>query len=164
MRLRLLPLFWVLFVACFQSSTSQAEEIGDWIVTCSDVTNEEATINRCFMEQKLSLTDSNVLVARYSIGYFADNSEHPVLNLTLPLGILLKPGGALQLDDKKPIPFQYDLCDTNGCWGRFTLGPQAIVDLLAAERAVVFFIDSSGKTSSLPIRLNGFADAFERVK
>ncbi|WP_162937617.1 invasion associated locus B family protein [Indioceanicola profundi] len=105
----------------------------DWAVEC-ETGPDGAT--RCFLSQVQLLRENNARLLKASVGYPGPAAE-PFLVLLLPLGVDLRAGIALKLDDAPQISLAYQQCLQEGCTAALQLDGQTLAALRKAERIQV---------------------------
>ncbi len=131
-----------------------------WQVIC-DFQNQvsEDPVNRCRMAQSLvtSETQEPVLLARVF------SAPDPIVLLTVPLNVFLKPGITMQIDSGKKSVFGFEICNETGCH----MGIPLSSDLLSAMKggliARLTYLDANGVEITLPIDLRGFSKAWAEL-
>ena len=108
------------------------------------------------------MKDSNKILMRAAVTY-PKGSKQPVLFITLPLGVTLAPGLALQVDEGEAMRIPYERCLGIGCRASTLLGDKMIAVMKKGKQAKVVFADPQGKQVAVPVSLSGFTAAFNSL-
>lgn len=137
---------------------------GDWEVACVD---GEAP---CIMRQVGSADGQEVMevsLRRVEPQQTQQGTVEAVLDIRVPLGVLLREGLSIQIDDGETQRGAYSICVPNGCLMREPL-PNAFVSELkgGATAKTGFALARNGDTQRLdvPISLNGFTAAYNSLE
>lgn len=135
------------------------ETFGDWEVRCAPDESE------CFMYQLATDANDNP-VAEINLVRLAEGSP-AVAGATVltPLGTLLRPGLAVQVDEEQQRSYPFAWCDAAGCFARFALDQEAVDTYKQgnAARMTLFSIGAPGTPVELSISLNGFTAAMDSL-
>ena len=82
---------------------------GDWFVGCQKITVDEKPVKICEMQQILEETSSGQAFIKISVIY-PRQSKKPVLRIFTPLGVMLRKGMVMQIDDGKEIFLPFAVC------------------------------------------------------
>jgi invasion protein IalB len=82
------------------------------------------------------------------------------LVVSMPLGMSIKSGLAVRIDDKVNLPMKFNICLPAGCYAQGS-SDKALVDALKAGGQMFIVAQSRGKPIALPISLAGFTKAFD---
>lgn len=153
-----LPFSSVLAQTATSDNTTAPEVSVPWTVIC-ELENQVADdpADRCRIAQSLvtAETAQPVLLVRV----YAD--PDPLVLVTVPLDIFLKPGLAMQVDDGRIQKFGFEICNAEGCH----TGIPLTTDILAAfKRGLIArftYLDATGSEITLPVDLRGFTKSWE---
>ncbi len=140
-------------------SAAKDPRIGDWSIHCVDKKDDKPG---CFIYQNLFNKENKQLVMRVAIG-FLDRENGPVSMLTLPLGVGLRAGVLIQVDDNKGGQAPYEYCDKVGCRVTMKLGDDAIATMRKGKVMNVSFATVQRQKVTVPVSLNGFSKALDEV-
>ena len=145
-----------------------AEKGSAWSVVCGDDKNAQT----CRMEQKLFA--QKVVKGRQrtlgkmlglTVRYAGKDSRQPVLVMDLPLGVDLRAGMVLRIDNGKETTARYLRCTKNGCSSRLRLTPQMVAMMRKGSKLQIGFRPfGSAKTMVVDASLKGFTKAFARLR
>ncbi len=81
--------------------------------------------------------------------------------VSMPLGMSLKTGLVVKIDDKANLPLKFQICLPAGCYAQGT-SDKALVDALKAGGTLTIVAASrAGKAIALPITLAGFTKVYD---
>ncbi|MCC7412578.1 MAG: invasion associated locus B family protein [Gammaproteobacteria bacterium] len=147
--------------AADRPAPKEGDTFDNWTIHCEPVKAEQRS--QCFIFQDLVLREGGQRVLRVSIGYLPD-LEEPIALVTLPLGISLPPGAAVQIDDNPPTRFGIERCEPNGCQGGFKLAPANLEQFKKGTEAQVTFHDPSRQPVTVPLSLKGFSAGLRALR
>jgi len=82
-----------------------------------------------------------------------------VLRVTLPLGMMLKAGTRVTIDQGQPLQDQYVACLPNGCFADFEVTAEFIASLKKGKTLLLQAINLQGQVASFPLPIADFAKA-----
>lgn len=132
-------------------SLAQGNTFGDWGVECAE------NGKNCHLVQKVSNaeTGEDVLLAR--VGQVsADGQKKVRLMLVGPLGVMLTPGVAVQIDEQEGHRVPFVQCAPQGCQTTITLDDATIALMKAGQVMKVGMTPPNGKMVVMPVSLSGF--------
>lgn len=133
----------------------------DWTLRCGQNANSQTEI--CYMVQQVSSKETQKPVLQIAIGYFGPERREIAL-ITLPLGVRLPPGLALQVTGQEPHKRPFERCVAIGCQAQLPLDDVTIGEMKAGLDGRILFQDRSGRTVALPFSLKGFTAAYNGLK
>ncbi len=160
----LLALAFVAMPLAAQVATAPAtpeNSFGSWIAKCEDATAD--TQGGCFIFQNLVLREGGQRVLQVAVGY-VPSSQEPIALVSLPLGISLPPGVAVELPDAQPIKFAVERCEPNGCRAGFKLNEKTLERLKSAAQMTVKFFDAQRRPIEVAVSLAGFTEGLASLK
>jgi len=134
---------------------------GDWQVECENAADGQP---RCFLAQTQLLKESNVRLLKMSVGYIGAKGE-PVLVALLPLGLDLRAGVVMKLDngDEAPLPFQQ--CLQDGCVASTRLDAKALAAFAKAKTLRLGVMPYAGTQSvTMVVSLKGVAAGLDALR
>ena len=161
--------FLIVFSFLNLSTYAQSEEF--WGVTCTDNDNAET----CRMQQSANLTKmvdgkkKNVgkimgVVVTYALN-LETKKRAPHFTIQLPIGVDLRPGAVLKIDDKKEFRLPYLRCTQASCDVSMELDKKRLRMVLSGAKYKVGFRAWGEKdTKQVGGTLSGFTKAFRRLK
>lgn len=145
-----------------EAPSDQAKaENSPWAVRCNQVkkSEDEESVEFCQIAQRLNEQESGKRFAEFLIGYPEETKGEARGIVILPLGVLLKPGVKMQIDDGKLYQFDYRYCTDIGCVSVIRLSDATIEEMKKGNKAAIQFISAKGLQINLPITLKGFTKA-----
>jgi len=139
---------------------SLTETYGDWTVTCG--LDEATSTNICRMAQILSQGEQQIL----SVFIRADDTapDTAIATMITPLGVDLAKGVAVVVDEIPLIEVGYVTCRQGGCIVRASLDGTILQTMQAGVAAKVAIGALDGSTLDVPVSLNGFTAAWQRLQ
>ncbi|MEM9853791.1 MAG: invasion associated locus B family protein [Pseudomonadota bacterium] len=124
-----------------------------WDVICgfeNQVAQDPA--DRCRMAQSLvtgETAEPVILLRVYS-------TPEPLVLVTVPLNVFLRPGLTLQVDNGRSEVFGFEICNEEGCHSGLPLTQDLLVSFQRGLFARFTYFDATGLEITLPIDLRGF--------
>ena len=148
------------------SGTGQAPQVKteetpykDWTLVCE---TPEGEAKRCVLSQALRASDGSVEVLKATVGYFGEGGQ-PALVLTAPLGIALRPGIAIQVDQDEPFAIPFERCHPNGCLAGTALDSQLLASFKAGTAAKIELHLTPRQARTLELSLSGFTAGLDAI-
>ncbi len=132
----------------------------DWVGVCADVEGQEV----CEMQQTLTIENEtgNVPLFRASV-HNVENSL--VMQLLFPLGLDLRAGMVLQIDEGEEFTSGFLTCVQEGCLAVFPLDSELLAAMRAGNSAKIGFRPfNTNETLVLELSLSGFTAASQTVQ
>jgi len=85
--------------------------------------------------------------------------QKKILRITLPLGMQLKAGTRVLIDQAQAMQEHYVVCFPNGCMSDFEVGPDFVSTIRNSQTLLLQGINLQGQVVSFPLPLSGFAEA-----
>lgn len=157
----------VTFAGPFQGTARAAEDAAPWAVVCADAKDART----CRMEQIL-FVDQTVKGRQKRLGrllsitvlYVGGKARRPLLVMRLPLGVDLRPGMVLRVDNYEEIKAPYLRCTNAGCEVQVGLTAELVTQLKRGVKLSVGIRPfGSSKTVVIDASLKGFTRAFNRL-
>lgn len=136
--------------------TGQAEVFGDWKVDCQE--------KKCQAVQQLFVGEGEERSRVLSASVVSIQAQ-PVLQLVLPLGVDLRPGVVVRVDQADERHFAYSTCLKDGCVALIPL-EQGLLQAMKAGSVMKagFRPFSSEQTLVVELSLSGFTKASAKVQ
>ncbi len=132
----------------------------DWDLICFDTPDGE----RCQMQQTLQIDDPEVDGLYVQASLHLDGDHH-VLEVLLPLGVELRPGILLQIDDGEEFRGEFIACVQQGCAAAREIGPERLQELRGGRHiSIAFRALHMEQPLAFDLSLMGFTDASERLR
>jgi len=132
-----------------------------WAARCSSASRDAPL--ECAIEQNAILTKTGQLLVLVNIRVPGD-TRAPVAFVQLPLGLNLPTGAKFQVDDGKTIDLQIQTCENRGCYATAAITPELLTALKSGKQLKVSFQDLAKETITIPMPLNDFAAAYDKIK
>lgn len=143
------------------SSAPSPQQAAGWAARCSSP-NRDAPLE-CAMEQTAIHTKTGQLVVLVNIRVPGD-TRTPIALIQLPLGLNLQAGAKFQVDDGKSIDLPIQTCENRGCYASFPIAPETLNALRSGKQLKIVFQDLSKETITIPLPLNDFSVAYDKIK
>ncbi|MCG2666406.1 invasion associated locus B family protein [Bradyrhizobium sp. GCM10023182] len=132
-----------------------------WIARCTSASRDAPL--ECAIEQNAVLTKTGQTIVLINIR-IAPDTRTPVALLQLPLGLNLPLGAKLQVDEGKAIDLQIQTCENRGCYASTPIAPDLLASLRSGKQLKVSFQNMAKETIAIPMPLNDFAAAYDKIK
>ena len=132
-----------------------------WIARCTSASRDAPL--ECAIEQNAVLTKTGQTIVLINIR-IAPDTRTPVALLQLPLGLNLPVGAKLQVDEGKSVDLQIQTCENRGCYASTPIAPDLLAALRAGKQLKVSFQNMAKETIAIPMPLNDFAAAYDKIK
>lgn len=141
----------VLGSAALAQEQQDASVFNDWQVLCA--------AEQCRLSQTLISPEDGLQILRVRV--FA--GDVPTVVMTTPLGVFLKPGLIVKVDDGRARAYAYEICDTEGCHVGVTLDRDLFRAFRRGVTASISFFDGAQNPVEVPVSLIGFTAGFEAL-
>ena len=143
-----------------------------WEKSCADPKNQES----CRITQNLFLSQKDAEGKQQTVGkilgltviYATDQDTKkrtPYLSIQMPLGVDLRPGAVVRVDEGEERPLPFLQCTTAGCDASLRLDPPILDSLKAGQKFLVGFRPwGQTQTTVVEASLTGFTKAFSSLK
>ena len=132
-----------------------------WAARCSSPSRDAPL--ECAMEQNAILTKTGQLVVLVNIRVPGD-TRAPIALVQLPLGLNLQVGAKFQVDDGKSTDLPIQTCENRGCYASIPISPETLNALRAGKQLKISFQDLAKETITIPLSLNDFSAAYDKIK
>lgn len=132
-----------------------------WDTSCSQASREAEP--NCEMSQIVIVPESRQVLLRVEISVPGDRSRTRMV-LQLPHGLYLPAGIRLAIDGEEWQETQIQTCDGNGCYAGVEIDEDAVARLQAGAQLTVVFQSLAREDVTVPVDLNGFTDAYARIR
>ncbi|MEK9279894.1 MULTISPECIES: invasion associated locus B family protein [unclassified Bradyrhizobium] len=144
-----------------QGEAAQGNAQAGWIARCTSPSREAPL--ECAIEQNAVLTKTGQTVVLINIRV-APDTRTPVALLQLPLGLNIPVGAKLQIDEGKTVDLQIQTCESRGCYASAPIAPDLLATLKSGKQLKVSFQNMAKETITIPMPLNDFAAAYDKIK
>ena len=132
-----------------------------WAARCSSA-GRDAPLE-CAIEQNAILSKTGQLVVLVNIRVPGD-TRAPIALVQLPLGLNLQAGAKLQVDDGKTVDLPIQTCENRGCYASVPVSPDMVSAMRTGKQLKIVFQDLAKETIAIPMPLNDFSAAFDKIK
>jgi invasion protein IalB len=134
---------------------------GDWGLQCT----KEAKLDICQAVQVLWLEQDKKKQRVLTLQLIPKDEEQKVLQLSFPLGVDLRPGIVIAVDDGSEQKFSYATCNNQSCFSLILMTEEQLSMFKKGNILKIGFRTfGSDKTVVLEASLNGFTKANAEVK
>lgn len=146
--------------AVTQPAASKEKDVKYWDTRCVE---QEGKGKTCEMFQRLSVKESGQRILEFALA--KPDAETKVSRgvVVLPLGILLKPGVMMQIDDGDKFRFDINHCNEGGCFAFVDLNQQVVQSFQRGNVAHILIMSADGKKIQLDLNLTGFSKAYRSL-
>ncbi len=144
-----------------QQQADGAQQQPGWIARCTSASRDAPL--ECAIEQNAVLTKTGQTIVLVNIR-IAPDTRAPVALLQLPLGLNLPVGAKLQVDEGKTIDLQIQTCENRGCYASTPINAELLAALKSGKQMKVSFQNMAKETIAIPMPLNDFAAAYDKIK
>ena len=131
----------------------------DWTVRCEKPAEDMP--DTCFIYQTL-VNEQQEPVLQMVVGYLGRDAQ-PVVIFTAPLGVALRPGVGVKVDQADIFKLPYDRCGPQGCIAGGPLSDQHIQAFKNGVKSQIVLHDGR-QPISLEISLSGFTAGFNALR
>ena len=117
----------------------------------------------CVIEQRVVLSNSGQLLAAVTVRLPAD-SQTPVMMIQTPSGLNLPAGLKLAVDEKPFETLPLQTCDGGGCYAGNVVSPELLAALKQGTTLSITFQDVGQRDIAVPVSLNGFTAAYDKIQ
>jgi invasion protein IalB len=132
-----------------------------WASRCSSPSRDAPL--ECAIEETAVLTKTGQLIVLVNIRVTGD-SRSPVALVQLPLGLNLPGGAKFQVDDARAVDLPIQTCENRGCYANLQIAPDLLAALKSGRQLKVSFQNLAKETITIPMPLNDFAAAYDKIK
>jgi invasion protein IalB len=137
------------------------ETHGAWQVSCR--TPPGAKEEKCALVQSVTAED-RPNVGLTVVFYKAIGEDNQLLRVVVPLGVLLPTGLGLKIDNQDIGNAPFLKCGKRGCIAEVVLQDEVIKKMKAGGTAMFIIFDTPEAGIGIPISLQGFGDALDKLK
>lgn len=150
-------------------SASEAEASPTWQLRCADA-NDSSTCNinqELFLQQSVDGELQTVgRLLNLTVVYLDAGSERmPFMSLQMPLGVDLRPGGVMRVDEESETVLEFLRCTEAGCDASARVTPELLAQMRAGNVLRVGFRPwGSEQVTAVEASLVGFTAAFAQLR
>jgi invasion protein IalB len=138
----------------------ETQQFEDWVLRCQPAS--ETQLQACRIRQNIIAEDSGNTVLQIVAGRFGPEKVLGAV-FFVPVGVRLPPGIRIQVDERPPRVFPFEVCDSETCQVRAILEGDLLEDFKAGMTGQVNFQNAAGRSRTVPISLKGFTAALQAL-
>jgi invasion protein IalB len=131
-----------------------------WVSKCVSDSRKGPLL--CSVEETIVLANTGQAVATVVVR-IQPNVNKVVMTIRAPVGLFLPAGISFQIDDGKSQPAIVQTCDLQGCYAEAEIEPTVLTALQSSKRLLIICQDAAKNKIVLPLPLDGFEGAFQRI-
>ena len=151
--------------AASQETADPAKQKGDqrraWASTCTS-TGRSSPLE-CALEQRVIARETGQVLGMITIR-LPSETKKPVSMIQVPLGLFLPAGVNVDVDGDMAQNFPFQTCNANNCFVGFPISDALLERMLNGGKFNITFQYLNKKPATLPMSLEGFTDAYNRIK
>jgi invasion protein IalB len=128
-----------------------------WTKICGK--DQEANKEICLTTQE-ARADTGQLLASALVREVQDDPKKQFI-VSVPVGMLLRPGMRVVVDQAGPQPIAYSVCFPNACYGDMEINAEYVAKLKKGQSLVIQTLNQVGRTINFPLSLKEFAKAYD---
>lgn len=128
-----------------------------WVKICTQDPNLNKTL--CLITQELR-TNQGQFLASLAIREVPGEARKSML-ISVPVGMVLKPGVNLQIDGGEPTKVEYSICFPNACYAEAAIDAGFIARLKRGGKLGLITYNQAGKQVRFDMTLIGFTSAYD---
>lgn len=117
----------------------------------------------CVVEQRVVVSNTGQLLTAVTVRIPPD-SKAPVMMIQTPFGLHLPAGLKVAVDGTPFATLPLQTCDGGGCYAGDAVGPELLAALKRGVTLSVTFQDAQQRDIAVPVSLNGFTAAYEKIQ
>ena len=141
------------------SPPSSRVAFDDWLVECFD---RNDIGQECQVYQRVIMNNGSAIAMVATLA-FVPPDNYLGIQVALPLGIDLKEGATITIDDDASLDVSISRCTQQGCLFEGTVTDALELALRAGKAASVTVIVPSEGDFTIPLSLNGFSAALDEI-
>ncbi|MFG6569898.1 MULTISPECIES: invasion associated locus B family protein [Sulfitobacter] len=157
----LLPSFPAESQTLYYPEPISKKQFEDWVIECFDPART-ASMTTCQLYQRVAVGNGQRIAAVVTAAFPSYDTVR--LQIALPLGIDIKSGMKLRVDDIEET-FTINRCTQQGCLVEIS-ATDAFIDLLLAAEAISVapFLPGQGREFAIPISVKGLTKAIQELR
>lgn len=146
------------------AAPQDGQKFQDWLVRCQSAAAAGAAAPSCFIFQNVVETDKDRQVMMFLVAY-PQGQGRPRAVIILPLGIDLRGGIELSIDEGAPERHPFISCFKDGCQAHIELDDAALARFRRGLKGVIAFRAlPDGQAIRLPVSFKGFTAALKSLR
>lgn len=145
-----------------RAEPQDGQKFDDWTVRCNDE-RDAPTGGKCFIFQSVVETDQERTVMMFVIGK-PPNQAEPRAVIVVPLGIDLRPGIEMVVDEGEPRRYPFVVCFPDGCQAHINVDEELMGAFKRGLKGIVKFRAlPGGQGVKIPFSLKGFTAGLDAL-
>jgi invasion protein IalB len=132
-----------------------------WVANCTSPGRGQP--QECAMEQRAVARENGQVIGLISIRV-PSQTRKPVTMVQLPLNLFLPAGINVDIDGDMTQNQAFQTCNQQGCFVGFPISDALLKQMFTGGKLNITFQYLDKKPVTLPMSLEGFTDAFNRIK
>ena len=143
------------------AAPKDGQKFGDWTARCESDPNDPAAGKRCFVFQSVIDTEKNRPVMMFAVS----REPEPRAVIVLPLGIDLRSGIEMTVDESYAKRHPFIFCVQDGCQSHVKMDESLVGDFKRGLKgSIAFRTLPGGKIVRIPFSLKGFTAALNSLQ
>lgn len=133
----------------------------NWSVSC--VSRSRIAAAECSVEQRVLIRETGQTLGRLQIKIGATDAGPGALLLQIPLGVSIRAGIKIKVDDIEIETFDIQTCDAGGCYAGGLISEKLLRAAKAGKLLNAEFSDAQQRAISVNFVLDGFSAAYDDI-
>lgn len=133
-------------------------ELGNWVKIC--VREPSLDDKEVCLTTQEARAETGEFVAAVTVGQLVEDDQK-IIRAMVPIGAILPPGFAVQIDESEPRPGQFSQCLPQACYGEMEIDASVVDAMKRGSNLVLYWIDHEAQQRGLGFTLMGFTKAFD---
>lgn len=138
----------------------ETQQFEDWVLRCRPASQTQP--RACRIQQNILADDSARTVLQIVAGRFGPEKVLGAI-VFVPVGVRLPPGIRIQIGERPPRVFPFEICGPETCQARAILEGVFLQNLKAGLIGQVKFQNAAGRVRTIPFSLKGFTAAIRAL-
>lgn len=133
-----------------------------WVKLCEQVPTDERqppTMRRLCMTVQETRAENGQMLASLQVREL--EGERPRLIIAVPIGMSLRPGIRVVLDQGQAQAMTYEVCMPNACFAQMEVQPDFVNRMKRANNLNIQVVNMNNRAISLAMNLSGFAASYD---
>jgi invasion protein IalB len=147
---------------CVTKPAAAQSKAQNWSVSC--VSRSRIAAAECSLEQRVLIRETGQTLGRLLIKIGATETGPGALLLQIPLGVSIRAGIKIKVDDTAIETLDIQTCDAGGCYAGGPVSEKLLGAAKAGKLLNVEFSDTQQRAVSVSFVLDGFSAAYGDIK
>lgn len=144
-----------------EAAAPQAPPPAPWGARCASDARSSAP--DCVVEQRVVISNTGQLLAAVTVR-IPPGETTPVMMIQTPFGLHLPAGLKVAIDGTQFGTLPLQTCDGTGCYAGQTVSPELLAALKNGVTLSITVQDAAQRDITVPVSLNGFTVAYEKIQ